>query len=105
MFMRIMRPVARTIRSGMKLRIVPTTWREIAADEQVREVDDRRAVSFERRDLEHRLVRVGIDLPQRIHRIEPLRVLLVAVEDERRADEAVGDRARACSAWPGCSGT
>jgi hypothetical protein len=25
MFMRIIRPVARTIRSGMKLRIVPTT--------------------------------------------------------------------------------
>ena len=33
-----------------------------------------------------------IHLPQRRLRIEPLRVLLVAVEDERRADESVVDQ-------------
>jgi phage terminase Nu1 subunit (DNA packaging protein) len=36
----------------MKLRIVADDLREIAADEQVRDVDDRRAVAFERRHLE-----------------------------------------------------
>ena len=65
MFIRIMRPVARTMRSGTKLRIVPTTWREVAADDQCADVDDRRAVALERGDLQHRLIGVGIDLAQR----------------------------------------
>src|SRR5207249_10259000 len=51
--------------------------REIRADEQVRDVDDRRAVALERRHLEHRLIRLVIDLAQRRRRIEPLRILLV----------------------------
>ena len=104
MFMRIMRLVARTMRSGMKLRIVPTTCVRSAPTNRCAEVDDRRAVAFERRHLEHRLVGVVIHLAQRVLRVEPLRVLLVAVEDERRADEAARRRAHACSASPGCSG-
>ena len=38
------------------------------------------------------LVGVGVDLAQRRLRVEPLRVLLVAVEDEGRADEALVDQ-------------
>jgi hypothetical protein len=71
MFMRIIWLVARTMRSGMKLRSVPTTC--------------------VRSDLEHRLVDGVIHLSQRCRRVEPLRILLVAVEDERRTDEAAGD--------------
>ena len=83
---------------------MPTTATEVGADEQVRDIDDRRAVAFERRDVQHRWVGIRIDLPQRRLRIEPLRVLLVAVEDERLADEPVGDERRACSAAPARSG-
>ena len=56
------------------------------------EVHDRRAISLQRRHLDHGLIGLVIHLPQRILRIEPLRILLVPVEDERRADIVVVDQ-------------
>src|SRR5262249_42486097 len=63
--------------------------REVAPDQEMRDVDNRRAVALERRDLKDRWIRVRIDLPERRLGLQPLRVLLVAVEDERRAGEAL----------------
>src|SRR5215211_108217 len=53
--------------------------REIRANHPARDVDDRRAVPFQRRDLDARLIRVMVGLPQRRLRVDPLGVLLVGV--------------------------
>ena len=68
------------------------TAREVRADEQVGDVDDGRAVALERGHLQHRLIGEVIGLPERCLRIQPLGVLLEAVEDERLADEPLGDQ-------------
>ena len=89
------------MRSGMKLRIVPTTL-EIGAHLPMADVDHRRAVAFERGCLDNRLVGVDIHLAQGSHRIEPLRVLLVAVKDQGPACKAFVDQ-RLGVLYAGCS--
>ena len=63
------------------------------------DVDDRRAVPFERGGLQHRLIRVRVDLAQRGLRIKPLRVLLEPIKDERSAYEPLIDQ-RFCVLHP-----
>jgi hypothetical protein len=65
---------------------------ETAPREPHRQVDDRSAVPLQRRDVQHRLVRGMVHLAQRRRRVDPLRVLLVAVEDVRRPHEALVDQ-------------
>ena len=66
--------------------------RVVGADPPVADVDDRGAIAFQGGGLEPRLVGGVIDLAERHLGIEPLRVLLVAVEDERGADEPLVDQ-------------
>ena len=64
------------------------------------DVDDRGAIALDRGDGQPRRVGVRIDLPQRRCRVDPLAVLLVAVEDVRLADEPGVDQVlRVLDGW------
>src|SRR5215510_4136654 len=60
---------------------------EISTHPPVADVDDWRAVAFQRRRLQQGLIGGRVNLTQRHLRVEPLGVLFVAVEDEGSTDE------------------
>lgn len=62
---------------------------EVRAHPPVADVNYRRAVSLEGGSLEHGLVGVNVHLAQRRLRVQPLRILLIAVENERSSDKAL----------------
>ena len=72
--------------------MAPTTADSVSAHPPVHDVDDRRAVTFDRGHRDFAGIGVGVELAQRRGRVYPLAVLLEPVENVGLADEAGVDQ-------------